>query len=385
MAALRPRDGDPATRSSDVVLALLAAPGLSHDIAQSLARDLPELLRRRAPEVPWRVEVQLEPRAGAAGANVDLVDLARRRMLEEGWRFVICLTDLPLHVARHPVTAHVSVSLGVGLVSVPALGPVAMETNVRQAVLRVIDRLLGSGSKAPRQGPPGPIPTAVLQELASPVGHADVEEGGTVRYVTAVVLGNLRLVLGMVRANRPWQLVTSLSGALVAALGTAAFGITSPGIWMIVEGAGWPRMVAVAVASVVSICASMIIVHGLWERSPSPPARERVILMNVATVATITIGILVHYVALFVINLVGAVALIDMGVIQQALKRPVGFEMYLELAWLVASLATVGGALGAALESDQAVRAAAYGYRAEDREAAPAQGDERRTDADDGA
>jgi hypothetical protein len=37
------------------------------------------------------------------------------------------------------------------------------------------------------------------------------------------------------------------------------------------------------------------------------------------------------------------------------------------LAWLVTTLGTVGGALGAAIESDRAVREAAYGFRPEER------------------
>ena len=42
------------------------------------------------------------------------------------------------------------------------------------------------------------------------------------------------------------------------------------------------------------------------------------------------------------------------------------FLHYLELAWLTCSLAMIGGALGAALESDAAVRDAAYVQRSDE-------------------
>jgi hypothetical protein len=42
------------------------------------------------------------------------------------------------------------------------------------------------------------------------------------------------------------------------------------------------------------------------------------------------------------------------------LRRPVEFLDYLRLAWLVASLATIGGALGSGLESSNTVRSATW-------------------------
>jgi hypothetical protein len=357
-----------------MVLGLLAAPGVTHDLAEQLAEQLPGLLRARFPDVEWETVVAVEALAGSpAGIGTDLAKLARQRMLREGWQLAIVLTDLPLRVGRRLVTAQASVTLGVGVLSVPALGAVALEDRVGNAVLRLVERLMAQRmarrdrhQHAARRRPGTRLwMHARLEELASPMGHAHMPDDGTVLFVTAPVPGNLRLLLGMVRANRPWQLIAGLSRALVTALGTAAFALTSPGIWLLMNGMHWPRLLALSIGSVLAICVTLVVVHELWERSPGPGSRRRVLLINLATVLTITVGMVTHYLALFVICTVAAAALIPPSVFQMQIRHEIGAADYLKLAWLVTSLATIGGALGAAVENESAVREAAYGYRSD--------------------
>ncbi|MEA2249223.1 MAG: hypothetical protein QOH46_3752, partial [Solirubrobacteraceae bacterium] len=317
----------------------------------------------------WEVTVDHEPMAAATTADVDLVEIVRRRMLEAGWDLVICLTDSPVLIGRRPVVAHASVAHGVGLISVPALGAVALETRLRTAVLRLVERLLGEERRGRRPHERRRRHARMrgrLDELASPIGEVQAQEGGTIRFVTEVVRGNLRLLVGMVRANRPWRVVVGLSRALIAALGAGAFGIVSPGVWLVADGLGWARIVAVCVASVVVTCIALMTVHRLWERSPSPAARERVTLFNLATTLTVAVGVVTQFVALLAIAAVCMVAVVAPGVLRDQLGRPVDAAVYLKVALLISTLATIGGALGAALESDRAVRTAAYGYRADE-------------------
>jgi hypothetical protein len=63
-----------------------------------------------------------------------------------------------------------------------------------------------------------------------------------------------------------------------------------------------------------------------------------------------------------VVNTAAAASLIPLGVFESKLGHSVNFGDYLKLAWLVSSLATIGGALGSVIESDLAVREAAYRY-----------------------
>jgi uncharacterized membrane protein len=370
----RPRaTGRPAAAPRDerepIVLGLLAAPGPAYDVAMGLARDLPDVLVRRFPGFRWEVRLATELMAAASGDDVDLVEIARRRMQEEGWKLAICLTDFPIHIGNRPVTAYASASSGVGLVSVPALGAVNLDDRVREAVLNLIEGLLGENiERSDDDGDERRHERMLrrLEDLASPVGRAEVrEDRSSVSFMTAVGRGNLRLMVGMVRTNRPWRLVAGLSHAIVGALGLDIFGVASPGIWLIADDLDWLRLLVFGIGAIAVISVSLITVHGLWERSYSdrPEARERVIMFNAATTATVAIGVLTLYLILFLINVLASLLLISSGVLAKQVGHPVGFAEYLALAWLVSSLATLGGALGAALENDRAVREAAYGYQ----------------------
>jgi hypothetical protein len=258
----------------------------------------------------------------------------------------------------------------VGLVSLPALGAVGRQRRLRTAVIHLIEGLLGetvhrsgtaaSASRSRRMA-------GRLHELRSPLGHARIHEDGSVRFVAAVLRGNLRLLVGMVLANDPSTVILRLSGALVAALGAAVLSIILSDVWLLADAQGWVRLLLLSVFSTVATCVTLIAAHHLWERARTPRARERVILFNLATTATIALGVLTLYVALFGIMAICAAALIPVHVLEEKVGHSVGAGDYLNLAWFVASLATIGGALGSVTESDLAVRHATYRHREDER------------------
>ena len=80
-----------------MVVALIAAPGLTQDLAEELAAFLPATLRQRFPGFDWEIVVRVDALAGAvAGLGVDLVQLTRDRMLDEGWQLGVCLHRVAL-------------------------------------------------------------------------------------------------------------------------------------------------------------------------------------------------------------------------------------------------------------------------------------------------
>ena len=353
---------------SEVVLGLVAAPGAGAELAAALAGQLPQLLAQRHPGARWRVVLVRDALVTPPAEDLELVEATRARLLAEDWDLAVALTDLPLEVGRRPVVAHASPLHGVGLLCVPALGAVAVPRRAREAVLRLVDGLLGAADLEPDHGN-GPASrgalTGRIRELAA---DTDADSGagsgdGTVRFTARVLTGNLRLLAGMVRANQPWRLALRLSRALTAAVATGVFALVTSDIWALADAYGPGRLAALGLASILAIATTLIAGAGLWERARHRRAREQVVLFNLATTATVVLGVAALYAALFVLSLLGAALLVVPDLLVGALGHDAGAGAYAKLAWLTTTLATVGGDLGAGLETDEAVREAAYTYR----------------------
>jgi hypothetical protein len=321
------------------------------ELAEALAAGLPDALGDLLEDhARWSTEVVETDPADAAASPSELVEAVRRRLLGHGWKLGIGLTALPLRAGRRPVASYASASHGVGLVSIPALGVVHREARLRDAAVQVVTGLLGHGDGVQRRG----------AELASAITPADARRHGTVRFIGLAIGANLRLLLGMIRANRPTRVMARLSRSATAALGTGAYAVTSSNLWMVSDLSGWPRLLGVALLSIGLILIALIVAHGLWERARDPSARERVVLFNIVTVTTLAIGVVTLYLVLFATMLFAAVVMIPPAAFKAQVGHATDVMAFVRLGWFAASVATVGGAFGSLIESDAAVRDAAY-------------------------
>jgi uncharacterized membrane protein len=358
--------GHAADGTPTVKLGLVLTPVLEAQAVERLDEDVASALAERYPAVNWSVTAARDSLVRPPAPLSEVVDAARTRLLDENWDLVVYVTELPLRIGRRPLLTHSSPTHGAALISLPAMG--LMQTRrLTELIADTVGAMAGDRLEQGERSEPGRRRRVQrrLVQFANEVEGSDSLEGMALLH--RVVTGNVRLLAGMVRANHPWRLATRLSRALIAALGVAAFVLVTSDVWSIASTVSVPRLAAMCVAAVGTAVVSLIAVHGLWERAPDARVREQAMLFNMVTVITVTFGIVALYVEVFALTLAAAAVLIEPSLMSSRIGHASDAADYVRLALLASALATVGGALGGALESDSAVRDATYGYRGDSR------------------
>jgi hypothetical protein len=343
-----------------VKLGLIVSPAIDQPAADELAAELGAALAERYPEVEWKLEVLTDPLAEPPAHLTQLVSAARHLLLDADWDLAVAITELPLRLAHRTLLSHTSRTHGVALVSLPALGVLRLRRRLYDVVADAVGTLVGDpeGGHAVRSAG---ARLGVERRLAELAG--EIDDDGDAAYVARVISGNLRLLGGMVGANHPWRLVGRLWRAILAAIAAVAFGLIQGEVWRIAASLGPLRLAIAALASIVAASATLIAGHRLWERAPDPRVREQVTLFNLATTATVVLGTTALYLFVFVVSLLVALLLIEPSLLSEVIGRDVDAWDYVRIALLSSTLGTLGGALGATVETDEAVREAAYAHR----------------------
>lgn len=335
-----------------IVVGILADPDLP---ASAAWRAVPWLRDNLSSEVAghdveWDVAVTVDPFESVGPTDSDLLGKARHRVHTTSWDLAVGLTDVPVP------DGHESVLTGgegdaVAVVSMPALGGPGMQRRCAHLLRDLIHSLAH--------------PLVRGRNPDTPTGEPEP----SVPRVATRPFGRLRVLLGMVQANRPWALTTGLMRSLAGGLAGSAFGVLYSNIWTLADSMTAWRL-AVCVVGAVGVHAGWLLTgHRLLERRGHPNRDARLVtLRNMSTVLTVLGGVTVYTAALFVLALAALLVAVSPAYLVVQLTHPVGPVDYLSIALLATAVGTVAGAIGSGLEDERAVRSAAYGHREIERE-----------------
>src|SRR5687768_11907574 len=303
--------GEEVNREGSVTLGLIPAPDIPEKIANEIAEELPDLLRRRVDGgVSWDVAVVVDPLTGTDREAPEILDECREKMLSEGWDLALCLTDLPVYRDGRLFAADVSSERGVAGLSLPAMGALRLRRRSREATLRLAQELYekvhepeadATLKRSPRSsGFVGPFRR--VDPPDEDMAAMDVDA----RFAATGPLGRIGLWSGMVLANRPWRMLPAFKGAIAAAFATGAYALVITTLWLLADSVGWARLLLLMVTAIVAMVAWIIVAHHLWERPEDPDQQKWAALYNGVSVLTISAAVLLAYAILFLLLFVAA-------------------------------------------------------------------------------
>lgn len=343
--------------SRTVTVGLIADPGLPEQLAERIADGLSDdLARHVGGSATWRIEVSHETLPLTDSGDIPLGDHTPRLLEGYGWDVAVYLTDLPRRHKVDPILVELGPQERVALISLPALGAWRVTTRTRTLLVPLIASLADQWADA----------AAAVDAVGGDTAERTASDGA--RYLLRPGrMNQLRLLAGMVRNNQPGRLLPALSSTGAAALGTGVFGVFFTTIWTMADALSPIRLALISIVVIAALSSWLIIYNGLWTTDRGIDDRGNPWLDNASTIITIGLSVALLYSVLYLVLLTLALAIITSEYLASQLQRPVSILDRMTLAWLAASLGTMGGAIGSNFDSDQAIRAATYSRRENER------------------
>ncbi|WLR58980.1 DUF1624 domain-containing protein [Guptibacillus hwajinpoensis] len=369
---------------------LVTPPGYPEKLSKQLSSELPKLLRYYVEdECEWHVDSTVDPLTGVTEKPEEVLEAGYKRKEEENWDYIVCLTDLPFFQDRKPIVAEASTNNKVAIISLPGLGSTPMVKRIRQSILQLVNEMYYGSPEEDREKAQRRLQTKENDEYDylkekgskrlfkkggferfSPIKRVRPGEETSidVRYIVKSRLsGAIRILTGMVRANRPWAIFPAFKKVIIFAFATGSYALVFPTLWQLSNSYGLWRMFMLMIVSSFLMVGWLVLAHNLWEKPRQDRAKYLRNLYNVATILTLLVTVSFYYIILFFMFAVAVIAFIPMGLLESQLSGPVGYDNYFYITWTATSISIIIGALGSALEDEEVVLSSTYGYRQQQR------------------
>ena len=348
---------------------LIADPGVPWTLAQEVAETLPDrLAERHEDEVRWSVEARRQVLPVSADGHLVLDGAAARLAEENDWDTVVAVVDLPRFDEGRGVLADVLPGRRAASVCVPALGVLRTRSRLEETVVRVLeymDAVPAPDVEMEVSESDGEASEGVGREHITPVPDTELHGSGRHPDLSTVFVkgpgGTLRLLLGMVAANRPLRLARGMKWAVASAGAAGAYGVFFGSIWSLSNQMSTPRLTGVSALAVVMLVLWLTTTNGLWVRGGRHGGRPA--LDNLSTLATVGLACSALYAALFAVLAVVATVIIPMPYLSAQLNEDAGWADMMRLVWLSTSMGTMAGAVGAGFDDAERIRTATYSRR----------------------
>ncbi|MYL20193.1 hypothetical protein GLW04_09870 [Halobacillus litoralis] len=373
-------------------LGIVTPPGYPKELSQTINKQLPEMLKYYVKDdCEWQVETLIDPLTGVTEDPEEVFEAGLKKRDEENWDYIVCLTDLPFFHDRKPIMAEASTNDGVAIITLPGLGSTPMLKRVRQSILQLVNEMYYGSDEEDREKAQERLQSqedGEHENLKKKGSRRLVEKRGIDRFspikrvtpdedddtymdvrfiVQSRISGALRVLTGMVRANRPWAIFPAFMKVIIFAFATGSYALVFPTLWRLSNNYSSWRMLLLTVLSISLMVGWIILAHNLWEKPREDRAPYLRKLYNMTTLLTLGVTVVIYYSILFVMFSAAVLVFIPMGLLESEVSGAVGYDNYFYIAWTATSISIIIGALGSALENEEVVLSSTYGYRQQQR------------------